>query len=261
MKNLILRSVSGIILVAVLIFSIFYSEGSKAAILMVIGLFTLKEILTLSSVEKRFNLKHLVTVVCVAILLLSYVNCVRYILPLVVLMLFVRFAFEIYNKDMSNVARSLSCEVLGSIYVALPVMILLDLEAEVILYIFVMVWTNDVGAYLVGSMIGKNRLFERVSPKKSWEGFWGGFIFTLLVSYFYGSSVLGLDTLHVLTIGAVVSVAAVYGDLFESLFKRSFGVKDSGNIIPGHGGFWDRFDALFFAAPAYYLVCELFKLI
>ena len=127
-----------------------------------------------------------------------------------------------------------------------------------ILALFVLIWLNDTGAYLIGSMLGKHRLFARISPKKSWEGFFGGLAVAVL-----GSQLLAtLDPLysHLQWMGLAIVVVAfgTWGDLIESLLKRTIGVKDSGNLLPGHGGMLDRFDSLLLAAPASYIYIELF---
>ena len=117
-------------------------------------------------------------------------------------------------------------------------------DSRLLLTIFVCIWVNDTGAYLAGSTLGRHKLFPSVSPKKSWEGFAGGFIASVLVS----GLMLGWEPLWLL-FGAVISVAGTWGDLFESMIKRQVGVKDSGNIIPGHGGILDRIDSLLFVLP------------
>ena len=118
---------------------------------------------------------------------------------------------------------------------------------------FLLLWTNDTGAYLVGSAIGKHRLFERISPKKSWEGFFGGMILTLLVARLISGWLGVADTTGWMIIALIISVAGTLGDLLESMLKRSLGLKDSGTILPGHGGFLDRFDSVVVAFPLVYL--------
>ncbi len=118
---------------------------------------------------------------------------------------------------------------------------------------FLLLWTNDTGAYLVGSLIGKHRLFERISPKKSWEGFFGGMILTLLVARLFSGWLGVADTTGWMIIAFIISVAGTLGDLLESMFKRSLGLKDSGTVMPGHGGFLDRFDSTVVAFPLVYL--------
>jgi len=118
---------------------------------------------------------------------------------------------------------------------------------------FLLLWTNDTGAYLVGSSLGKHRLFERISPKKSWEGFFGGMILTLLVARLVFGWLGVEDTNRWMIIALIISIGGTAGDLLESLLKRSVGLKDSGTIMPGHGGFLDRFDSVVVAFPLVYL--------
>jgi phosphatidate cytidylyltransferase len=126
------------------------------------------------------------------------------------------------------------------------------------LILFVFVWLNDSGAYLIGSRWGRHRLFERISPKKSWEGFWGGLVLTLASSQVFAFYFPAIHWYHWLGMAAVVVVFATWGDLVESLMKRTFGVKDSGALLPGHGGALDRFDSILLALPALYIYLELF---
>ena len=124
------------------------------------------------------------------------------------------------------------------------------------LSVFIFLWTNDTGAYCSGSLFGKHKLFPRISPAKSWEGSIGGGIFVLIAAAIVGYFANSGETLHTLNIpewmglGLVVAVFGTWGDLVESLFKRTIGVKDSGNILPGHGGMLDRFDSSLMAIPA-----------
>lgn len=123
---------------------------------------------------------------------------------------------------------------------------------------FILLWINDTGAYLVGISFGRHRLMERISPKKSWEGFLGGMLLTAIVAYFIAAW-LGVVSRSVwIVIALTISVIGTFGDLAESMLKRSLGLKDSGSIMPGHGGFLDRFDSAVISFPMVYLFVSLF---
>ena len=128
----------------------------------------------------------------------------------------------------------------------------------IIIGFFLLLWANDTGAYLAGSSFGRHKLFERISPKKSWEGFFGGVITSVAAAWFLSGWLGVVDRKHWIIIALIVSVAGTYGDLVESMLKRSTGVKDSGSIMPGHGGFLDRFDSAIISFPLVYLFISLF---
>lgn len=128
----------------------------------------------------------------------------------------------------------------------------------IIVGFFLLIWANDTGAYLTGITIGKHRLMERISPKKSWEGFFGGMLMAALVSLLLSGWLGVVGKVHWLVIALIISIVGTYGDLVESMFKRSAGVKDSGSILPGHGGFLDRFDSAIISFPVVYLFITLF---
>lgn len=133
-----------------------------------------------------------------------------------------------------------------------------EFSPGILIGFFLLLWSNDTGAYLVGSAMGRHRLMERISPKKSWEGFFGGMLMTLIVARLL-SNVLGVvDIKGWMIIALIVSVAGTFGDLIESMLKRSVGFKDSGTIMPGHGGFLDRFDSVVIAFPLVYLYIAVF---
>ena len=133
-------------------------------------------------------------------------------------------------------------------------------DPYVILGIFALIWSNDVFAYLIGKNFGKHKLIERVSPNKTIEGFIGGFVFTYITGYFISNYCDSLLSYQWLAIAIIVSVFGVLGDLIESMFKRQAGVKDSSNLIPGHGGFLDRLDSVIFATPFIFVYLYLLSL-
>jgi phosphatidate cytidylyltransferase len=128
----------------------------------------------------------------------------------------------------------------------------------IIIGFFLLIWANDTGAYLTGISIGRHKLMERISPKKTWEGFLGGVIIALIVAWLLSDWLGVVDKMHWVIISLIISVAGTYGDLIESMLKRSTGVKDSGTIMPGHGGFLDRFDSAIISFPVVYLFISLF---
>jgi phosphatidate cytidylyltransferase len=126
-----------------------------------------------------------------------------------------------------------------------------------VLMIFIFIWLNDTGAFLIGTWIGKHRLFPRISPHKSWEGFWGGLVVVVTASLLFACCLKELLWYQWLIFALITVVSATWGDLMESLLKRTYGVKDSGKILPGHGGMLDRFDSAILASPAVYIYFEL----
>lgn len=169
---------------------------------------------------------------------------------------------ELYLKK-KNPIGNWAYSMLSQLYVALPFALLNVLafhnspETSSVTYnpilplsIFVFIWLSDTGAYCVGSLIGKHRLFERISPKKSWEGSIGGGIFSIASSFAFAHFFPFMQTGEWAGLAIVVVIFGTWGDLTESLMKRQLGIKDSGNILPGHGGMLDRFDSALMAIPA-----------
>lgn len=158
--------------------------------------------------------------------------------------------------------RDLSLSMWSQIYIGLPMGLMIAMaylfSPHLPLLIFFLLWTNDTGAFLVGSLCGRHKLFKAISPKKTWEGFIGGLIFSVLASAifrmigfnWFGPSSFGSNVLIWLGLGVIVSVFGTWGDLVESQIKRNLGVKDSGKLIPGHGGILDRIDSSLLAIPA-----------
>ena len=127
----------------------------------------------------------------------------------------------------------------------------------IIIGFFILIWANDTGAYLTGMLFGRHKLMERISPKKTWEGFIGGLIIASVAAWFLSDWLGVVDKIHWVIISLIITVAGTYGDLVESMLKRSTGVKDSGTIMPGHGGFLDRFDSAILSFPLVYLFISL----
>lgn len=188
-------------------------------------------------------------------------------LPYILFMVFLLIS-ELYRKKADPI-QNCGFHLLGQIYCAgsfslLNFIAYLPDKNDQIIYswhfllaIFLTIWLNDTGAYLIGSKFGKHRLFERVSPHKSWEGFYGGWGTALLISFLF-SWYTEIEWYKWAGFVTTVVIFGTWGDLTESLLKRTFGVKDSGTFFPGHGGVLDRFDSVILATPAAYIFIELF---
>jgi len=168
---------------------------------------------------------------------------------------FTAFIYELYTKS-EHPFLNVAYIVLGMFYIGAP-FALLDFiafdgqtfYANTVFGLLLLTWSNDTGAYLIGSKIGKTPLLARISPKKTWEGFLGGIVVTFIVGFLLSLLFDELRPQDWLAMAGIVAIFGSYGDLVESMLKRSVGMKDSGTILPGHGGLLDRFDAFIFILP------------
>ena len=177
-------------------------------------------------------------------------------------LLFLLFSAEFFSGEKRSFQNT-ALNLMGVFYISIPLGLLHLLvffqsnihwnwfpgNINAVLGLLLLIWTNDTFAYITGSLIGKHKLFPAISPKKSWEGFFGGMVMALVVAVLIS---LWLDTLKLqdwIVISLIASIIGTIGDLFESMIKRNLGIKDSGTIMPGHGGFLDRFDAFIFCIP------------
>ncbi len=175
------------------------------------------------------------------------------------------FFIELYQKEQIPFDQ-LAKLILGYVYVIIPFALFTGLgyiisseySFELPLGFLFLLWANDSGAYVFGITLGKNRLFERISPKKSWEGFFGGLIIASIAAYIISMYFHSIDTSDWILLSLIIVVFGTMGDLVESMLKRSKDMKDSGSILPGHGGVLDRFDGLLLAAPLVYAYLQLF---
>lgn len=176
----------------------------------------------------------------------------------------VRFVLTLFDRTPGAIAN-LASSILGWVYVGFSMALLTWMNPMtatlrvLVLSMFTLIWLNDTGAFCVGSLIGKNKMCPRLSPKKSWEGFVGGMVFCIIAAVAY-SWITNTNVFAPMLMAVGVSVFATWGDLFESLLKRSASVKDSGNLIPGHGGILDRIDSLLFVVPVIAFYDVLYKL-
>lgn len=266
MNKLLIRACSGAIYVVLIVGAIMLGNAWFASLMTIFAI--------LATIEFENILDHgkpqgwaawcsRVLDVVVAIAIVNLANI--FVLPdwllisfLLVTMLYTlaRFTLALYDRT-PRAFSATAWSILSQIYIAMPLALLVAVYSDrgaasawLVLAMFVMIWLNDTGAFLVGSTLGRHRLFERLSPKKSWEGFFGGFVFCLIAGaachYLLPGITFGLAGW--IGFGAMVSVLSTWGDFFESLMKRTEGIKDSGKLIPGHGGILDRIDSLLFVS-------------
>ncbi|MDD3788789.1 MAG: phosphatidate cytidylyltransferase [Petrimonas sp.] len=272
-KNLLTRTLAGIVYIAVLLLGIF---GGKHAFMAVFGVVTaialyefyrMVENETTHAISKIFNIVFGVLIFFSAYLFLE--DVIKYVFPATVLAYLLALFVSGIVLNRNDILQSIIFSVFGQIYITLPFSLLLLLSYHythtdneyhnvLMLAIFVFIWVNDSFAYLVGSLFGKHKLIQRISPKKSVEGFVGGIIFTIAAGLIFAHFTPGYSTGFWIGYALVVSLFGTIGDLFESLIKRTFGVKDAGHIIPGHGGILDRIDSLLIVIPAIYLYLMIF---
>jgi phosphatidate cytidylyltransferase len=188
------------------------------------------------------------------------------LLLLILTIFLLLFVIEMFRKQ-ENPFTNIACSVAGIIWIVIPFSLINDIPSILsdgkyfLLSLFIFVWVYDTLAYCIGSLTGKHRLMERISPKKSWEGAIGAAILTIVLSFFMHKIFAGLplSVSQWMILSFIVTVFATAGDLVESLFKRQLQVKDSGFILPGHGGVLDRFDSILFVIPFASLYLILIK--
>lgn len=272
MKKLITRTITGIVLVLVMLTAILLSEYSFVALFLLILAAGINEFLCLFKQSEVKPNKFFSYLVSACLFLLSFLIAkgtleIKYLFALLPLLIVI-MAAELYrkkDKPIENIAVTIFCIA----YLAVPLSLTNFLvfpeitggnayTPKILIAIFALIWIHDSGAYLVGVSIGKHRLFERISPKKSWEGAIGGTLIAVGASYFIAGFIPEITLIHWMLLSVLVVVSATFGDLTESLFKRYFGIKDSSNILPGHGGVLDRFDSLFFVVPFVIMYLKLF---
>ena len=267
-NNFIQRAVTGVLFVIVLVGCILYSPLSFGILFTIISVLSVHEFAQLVSKSSEVSVNKTITALGGAYLFLALMSfCTqqsvgaRVFLPYLGLLLYMMIT-ELYLKK-KNPTGNWAYSMLSQLYVALPFALLNVLafqnspETSSVTYnpilplsIFVFIWLSDTGAYCVGSLIGKHRLFERISPKKSWEGSIGGGIFSIASSLGFAHFFPFMPGWQWVGLAIVVVIFGTWGDLTESLMKRQLGIKDSGNILPGHGGMLDRFDSALLAIPA-----------
>ncbi|TVR41293.1 MAG: hypothetical protein EA392_01905 [Cryomorphaceae bacterium] len=269
MKTMLIRSVSGAVYVALIVGTTLMHPMAIAAVLAVIALISMQELMQMME-QNGVPVSRGATFAGAVVLFSGYATSLtagdeRLILPAVGMAGVAPFIWELLTTRQPSFKRS-SRSLVAVIYIGTPLVLLVQsafyqayFQPYLLLGIFVFAWTNDTFAYLTGSMIGKHKLMPAVSPKKTIEGLLGGALFALAGGWLFAYFNDDLNLWQWMTLAAIVVVFGTLGDLSESVIKRNYNVKDSGQIMPGHGGFLDRIDGLLFIGPAVYAFLILFR--
>jgi phosphatidate cytidylyltransferase len=272
MNNFIVRTITGVLFVAVVVCSFLRPQTMVLLFALITGL-TIWEFTGLVNERENVTVNRLISTVAGVYFFFavagfsSDLTPSAVFIPYLVSIIYLMVA-ELYLKN-DDPIHDWAYTMMAQLYIALPFSLLNTLafhltpqglvtyDAVLPLSVFVFLWMNDTGAYLCGSLLGKHKLFPRISPGKSWEGSIGGGILVIAIAVLvwylteqYQLNQLGLSALEWAGLGLTVVIFGTWGDLVESLFKRTLGIKDSGNILPGHGGMLDRFDSSLLAIPA-----------
>ena len=273
---MLVRTLTGALFIIVLVSAILISPYTALALFLIFVILGLQEFYKISNKNKISTQKTLGTVLGMAVFLVSSgvimgktpISSLLILVP----MTFLVFIAELFRKK-KNPFTNIAFTLLAVVYISLPFSLLFGLgffnqytfstnyQPNLLIGILVLMWSNDTGAYLVGKSFGKNKLFERISPRKTWEGSIGGAILTLIVAYIVNHYWLHIDVPDWFFVALFIIFFGSIGDLIESMFKRSAHVKDSSDLLPGHGGVLDRFDSLLLATPFVYsylqLICKI----
>jgi phosphatidate cytidylyltransferase len=288
-QTFIKRTITAVVFVAILLFGICYNYISFVSLFFVLSIWGLHEFYLLAEKLNAKPYKNIGYLAGIGLFLFSClsqiasfqsVNVVKYILPSSFLIIFMIFVKALFDKN-TNPILNIAYTIMGIIYVVLPFSLLVNISCidamfgrsidhlarqgftsynyHYVLGIIMLIWISDVSAYLVGSFLGKHKLYERISPGKTWEGSIGAAFLTIAGALVIASFFAELELKHWVVISLLVSVFGTIGDLVESMMKRQAGVKDSGKIMPGHGGILDRFDSLLFVSPFIYAYLTYIK--
>ena len=258
MTNLLRRATSGFIYAVLFITAIMYSKESYIILISFFGLISLREFFKLL----KFN-NYIIYLLFIGLILLPYLPIDTFFIKLLLALSLsgsVQLLFNLLFKRKKYPSNSIQKFDICVRYLLFSFTFLILLpfvsgvyEQSVILTLIILIWVNDSFAFFVGKNLGKRKLFESVSPKKTIEGFFGGVLFSLIAAFILSFFCDFLSLTNLIVISLIASILGTAGDLVESKFKRQANTKDSCNIMPGHGGILDRLDSLLFVAPFVYL--------
>lgn len=271
MSNFFKRAITGALFVVVLIGSVMLHPLSFAVLFSAVVVLGLMEFYKLVKVRDIYPQTYIGILLGLGIFLAQFQSAQNYLHSGMYILLIPAiagiFLLELF-RNKPNPFHNIAFTILGVVYIAVPFSLLnslvypdyitLEYNPEILLGYFVLIWTNDTGAYLTGITLGKHPMFKRISPKKSWEGFIGGTILTMGISVLISRFSHEINIYHWLIVAVIIAIFGVLGDLVESMLKRSLDVKDSGSFLPGHGGILDRFDSLIISSPFVFTFIQLF---
>ena len=264
-NNFIKRTVTTIIGIFLVFLLIFWEGFPFFIVVTIIALLGLKELYSIADKQGYKPSYILGTMLILYFIFISVydvysLNC--YIDNIIITsFIILSFIIQLFRKDFSKVLAEISITIFGSIYLGYLLSFMIKTKDlpngnYYLISLFIVTWVNDIGAYLIGSNFGKNKIFPKISPKKTIEGSIGGIIFSIAATFAF-KNWLDLTFNELISLGLIIAIIAQIGDLFESVLKRGSGVKDSGTLIPGQGGILDCFDSLIFTAPVFYY-CIIF---
>jgi phosphatidate cytidylyltransferase len=267
-NNLTQRIITGVLGSAAIITAVCYSPWTYFIVFFIICFFTLLEFFRLIESDSIITQRMLGMLSGIFLFILTFLAEMRIIESRYYFLLFpllaLVFIVKLYNRSDKKPFVNIAFTFLGLLYISLPVSLLNfavfeegTYHYEIILGTLLILWATDTGAYFAGTFLGKHKLFERISPKKTWEGFVGGALLALVFAYGMSRFYASLSLAEWMGLGAIIIVCGTLGDLVESLLKRSMAIKDSGTVLPGHGGFLDRFDGLLICSPFLVAYLEL----
>jgi len=251
MNNLFIRIVSGVLYAGIILSALLFGFYTFSFLMIVVAFLGMYELYKMSGIENKMQVS--LGIITSIGIILSY-NYHFFSLKMIIIPLYLLFLVELFNFQkfsFKNIGITLTGITLIIIPIILSIEIISNTNYKYLLKMFLLLWVNDSFAFIVGKKYGKIKLYEIISPNKTWEGFLSGLLMTLLVSFFLFSH---SSLFFKISFSLIISICGTLGDLVESMFKRKSGVKDSGNLIPAHGGILDRFDSFFFSTPFIYLL-------
>jgi phosphatidate cytidylyltransferase len=271
LNNFWSRTFTGALFVVTIIGSILIDKWLFGAVFLIAAFIAVREFYTLINSVKALKVQFVPGILSTIVLYISFALFANQVVGWQILMInmlipVLVFINELYQKNETPILN-IALTFLGIFYVGLPLALLNlyynpqlipgEYHPGLLMGFFVILWSTDTFAYLTGKLIGKHKLFPRISPKKTWEGTLGGFLFGLVAAWVLSMFYHEFNLINWLVIAAIIAVFGTFGDLSESLLKRSLNIKDSGKVLPGHGGMLDRFDAALFASPAVFVYMNL----